>query len=1219
MRCPRLVLGILLACLGGAAAAEDRHVGPGHTYSTIQAAVAAATAGDSVVVHAGTYRETVVVGSDGIVLTAAADGLGGYEPVTITTADRVSGWTPAGIAGRPAIHVATVASARGLGNGMLLADGVLQVPARWPNVTPRQLIGLRNAWKAEAVAGSSTISGGVVTTPSTTDGWYEVAGLPQVDWTGARISYLPGAMWFFHSAPATVDTATGRISFSGTFDTAHTFCQAGNFLYLWGVLSALDAEHEWFHDAAAGRLYYWAPGGVDPDSFDVGFRMREHTIDLSGRSGVTLRGIHLEGGPWRTSTTTNSCTFLDLTVRCINHREDAATNPSSAIGAEEALSLNGNDNLVADCDIGVAGRSALNISGRRNTVRNNLIHHVGYLGPGSATEHQYGINGRQGNNGGADRNLLTGNTIHSGGYILVNAPSAMDVLYNEVFRSHLQGADVGAISAWGTNGRDSVIAWNLVHDNDGLNDDSRRWYGGNAIYLDNGTSDYLIHHNVTWNSSRHGIMVMPHLKAGVPNQQATTSDRRVVANTVHGSIGSADETLAGTAFHSNLSATIAIGSGVTALGNAAYGNDDPRWLDAARRDYHLRDSSLAIDAGTPVAGVNASYTGTAPDAGAFEGRTGTRVAGATITTRHLTALSVSVTSDAAGVLSAAIGGLPEGRKLPEGFRLRIGTQVVDGFISRIDPDTLATTAWRDAIPAVPGRSGVQDLATSIDGGTTWSAAGSADVSGLTISGVTQAGTMLTVLGRHFAASAAVVHRRSLTIANSSGSICYNHPVLLTIDSAAMIAAGELDPALANLRFADADDDIPFWIERGIGTAQTRIWVNVPRLATSTVVTMSYGPARGLAQASDGAATFSWYDDFSDGVFPTGAGKPWYVRDATLTTVQEAGGRLTIATSGMAAGNPYTMQGIATNGVYFPGWPNGSGYAIESRVWFTLEGAAAKAMFGGHDGTLALFGMDGTPDIGYSSASTVIVAADASTLSGSFADRVIGIASLPEAGAGLTTQRWLEDSLPRAMRSGIASSERGYFMAATGVVADGFTMQLDDLRIRRYVFPEPTPSLADAVTTSGGGMQVLVNNVACSGVVRDSDSQLRAVLPAGTVAPFTVRVVDPQGREATWSGLPASGGGSSSAPSGGGGGGCGAGAVGLALLLLGAAWRNPAATCRNLPADAAAPWHSFNICASSPSPCSPAAASTPPTNCGSTTSTLPRPSPPCRPSRSRPAS
>ena len=52
-----LVCALALALAGGIAGATDRDVGPGYTYATITAAVAAANPGDNIIVHYSTYTE----------------------------------------------------------------------------------------------------------------------------------------------------------------------------------------------------------------------------------------------------------------------------------------------------------------------------------------------------------------------------------------------------------------------------------------------------------------------------------------------------------------------------------------------------------------------------------------------------------------------------------------------------------------------------------------------------------------------------------------------------------------------------------------------------------------------------------------------------------------------------------------------------------------------------------------------------------------------------------------------------------------------------------------------------------------------------------------------------------------------------------------------------------------------------------------------------------
>jgi hypothetical protein len=53
------------------------------------------------------------------------------------------------------------------------------------------------------------------------------------------------------------------------------------------------------------------------------------------------------------------------------------------------------------------------------------------------------------------------------------------------------------------------------------------------------------------------------------------------------------------------------------------GTTDPRFVNEATPDLHLRADSPAIDAGTPIAGL--TFNGAAPDLGAFETGAGGKI------------------------------------------------------------------------------------------------------------------------------------------------------------------------------------------------------------------------------------------------------------------------------------------------------------------------------------------------------------------------------------------------------------------------------------------------------------------------------------------------------------------------------------------------------------------------------------------------------------------
>ena len=77
-----LTIGIAMFLWAQTAAAATLQVGTGQTYSTIQAAVTAATAGDTIQVAAGTYTEQILVAKDVTINGANAGIAAGNKPGT---------------------------------------------------------------------------------------------------------------------------------------------------------------------------------------------------------------------------------------------------------------------------------------------------------------------------------------------------------------------------------------------------------------------------------------------------------------------------------------------------------------------------------------------------------------------------------------------------------------------------------------------------------------------------------------------------------------------------------------------------------------------------------------------------------------------------------------------------------------------------------------------------------------------------------------------------------------------------------------------------------------------------------------------------------------------------------------------------------------------------------------------------------------------------------
>lgn len=107
------------------------------------------------------------------------------------------------------------------------------------------------------------------------------------------------------------------------------------------------------------------------------------------------------------------------------------------------------------------------------------------------------------------------------------------------------------------------------------------------------------------------------------------------------------------------------------------------------------------------------------------------------------------------------------------------------------------------------------------------------------------------------------YRMPVTITNSNAGALNDHQVLVTINTQSLIGSGFMNADCSDMRFSsNCCDQLCFWIESGVNTANTNVWVKVPAVAASndTVIYMYYGNTSAVL-SSNADCTFDLYDNF----------------------------------------------------------------------------------------------------------------------------------------------------------------------------------------------------------------------------------------------------------------------------------------------------------------------------------------------------------------------
>lgn len=292
-------------------------------------------------------------------------------------------------------------------------------------------------------------------------------------------------------------------SYNGTTITLQSgtaYLRVGYGFYLDNKLSELDAPGEWYFDTLTNKIYFYPPGGVDPNTLNIYGSCLDYGV-ASSQSNITIRNIAFSyqiQSAIRFSGTTNNVQILsnDLIYGLVNGIQ--------VDGISSRYTINGNKLT------GFNGRGIVFANTTQTTISDNIIKNIGLV-------QGYGFSGVNGMTGivlaRGSNNIISVNNLDSIGYIGIRCDGSYNLVEKNIIRNcMLMLNDGGALYAYsespsitfGTVWRHNIID-NVVGNIEGYPSGNAYFVVG--IYMDHQAINMRIEKNTVMNSSNQGIFL----------------------------------------------------------------------------------------------------------------------------------------------------------------------------------------------------------------------------------------------------------------------------------------------------------------------------------------------------------------------------------------------------------------------------------------------------------------------------------------------------------------------------------------------------------------------------------------------------------------------------------------------------------------------------------------------------------------------------------------
>ncbi len=546
----------------------------GNPCLTITQALELATGGDEIYVLDGVFRERVRVVKSDITITAAND------EVAVTGTDLMTSFEDLGdgLYKKYAPNKVT----------QLFVDGVPQVKAKYPNQTVK-----------ENLFDFSTIfvkfSGKTVTAD-------EIASFPDGYFDGATVWLLVGHRWV--STSAKVGSHVGNTLNINSISSNY---EGNGLAYITNCKNCLDNDGEWYW---GNDTLYYKNSNIDISKSLIEGKTREKLFYLYNVENVVVDGFKGYGGNFIFEKT-KKCklinsnlkylTAYDYLIGVYSYTRGERTKPSTQ---GNGVGMFGVQDSVCNCEIAWSSGDCVSLYGESSCVYRSYIHDANYF-----------ANDCSALSIGGYKNSIIRCEIYNAGRDLISAGSAkrFKIEYNKLHHCGLLAWDLGIIYTWGCDGDEGEIAFNHISNAYSGNPDYS--WGAVGVYLDNGSQNYLVHHNV-----------IHHIKGMGIQYNYPGSNLRAYNNTIYKTMRKMG----------------AVGNdvpGITAGGCKLYNNYsdkgmlDAYWVDLKRNlitnadylqdrdneNYLPKSGASLINKGMRIDELkNIPFSGKAPDLGAYE-------------------------------------------------------------------------------------------------------------------------------------------------------------------------------------------------------------------------------------------------------------------------------------------------------------------------------------------------------------------------------------------------------------------------------------------------------------------------------------------------------------------------------------------------------------------------------------------------------------------------